>query len=97
MINSDKLNNFMKEQPRRHKFCRNLDEQFIANKMNQILEDRRELIALNKILAKLGKDNGSVNALKQIIKENTNFYDSKNYNRKQLRRDIYCFIELKYT
>ena len=88
---SDKLNNIMEAQSRRQKFCRNLDKQSIPNKLNQSLEDRRESIAFNKILAKLGKDNGSVNALKQRIKDNTNLYGSKNYNRKQLRRDIFFY------
>ena len=92
---SDKLNNFMEAQSRRHKFWRNLDQQFMTNKMNQSIEDRRESIALNKILSKLRKDNGSVDALKQRIEDNTNFYGSKNYNKKQLRRDIYLYIEFK--
>ena len=77
----DKLDNLAEGQSRRYKFCRNLNKRLGALKANQSLEDRRESITLNKIFAKLSKNNQTIDALKEKLKCDANHYGSKDRNR----------------
>ena len=78
---SDKLDNLAEGQSRRYKFWRNLNKRLGTLKANQSLEDRRESITLNKIFAKLRKNNQTIDALKEKLKYDASHYGSKDRNR----------------